>query len=194
MKNGFALVLWFVVSGCVAHVDLPKLPARDASLAEREEAFAALSPVKDDEPSLAGFAYPRFILLNNGLRVMDPIDLLPAVDPTSSTALFARAATEKARSSRIAYGVAFGMEAVGLGLMLSALAMDDSRPGVPPSTATLGLLLGGAGVGLLSLIPAIIGFVLQWDAGVEQRSAFLMYPKDLRRTLGLGEQSSTAVP
>ena len=74
--------LWCVLamstSGCVAHVVLPLVPTKAAPEAEREAAFKEMTPIADPLPDAtfwgANPGVPKFILLNNGLRVEDPTD------------------------------------------------------------------------------------------------------------------------
>lgn len=166
---------------------LPLVPTKSAPQIEREQVYKELSPVAERLVFHPSWTYDRgsFLLLNNGLRIMDATDLLPAVDPASPTARFALAATEKRTRALVAFTVAMGMLAVGTGLTFASTA--DAKFATEPSTLTWGLLIAGGSVDLLALIPSIISMVSGFQADVETRSAFAMYPSDLRKRLALEE-------
>lgn len=176
-----------VGSGCLAHVALPSLPTKAAPVVEREQAFKELAPVGQGAALSRGGPWgPSFLLLGNGLRVSHAIDLLPAVDPFSPTAAFALASERKAEGSRIASAVSLGLQALACGLLVSGLVVGQQRPF---SDRYFGLTFAGIAGALLSIIPGSIAQILQHQEGVEQRSAFITYPADLRRRLSLGDAS-----
>jgi hypothetical protein len=191
VKIPAAVLTLLLASGCVTHVVLPLVPSKAAPLVERAAAYRELEPLPDPLPAAAAFGNvppTTFVVLSNGLRVMDPVDLLPAVDASSATAQFAHAATEKGERARAAQIVSFSMEGAGLMLAIGALGTAASRPpSAGPTDLTFGLAFSGAGVALAALIPLAIALWSQFDAGIEQRSAFITYPKDLKKRLALDD-------
>ncbi len=192
------LVPLLALTGCAAHVTLPLVPSATAPEAERVRAHEELRPVAEpnNAPWPPGPAFPGqfggFLLLNNGLRVTEPVDLLPAVDGASPTAGFVRAYEAESGKANVSLGVAFGMVLLGAVLEGVALSQIEATPG---STRGVPLLLAGAGTLLASLIPMTFALVFSSRAMVERQSAFLMYPRDLRQRLALApEPPLPAVP
>ena len=188
------LLLGCVLTGCVAHVALPSLPSPTAPEAERVAALRALTPVSAQEtaPQLSAYyarPQPSFLLLRSGLRVMDPVDLLPAVDEASPTARFAHAFEAASFKANVSASVA-------LALVVAGAVLDGAAIGTIGSSSRdlLPLLAAGSSTLLASLIPLAVGMVFGTQAALEKQSAFLMYPNDLRARLGLPDEPAASLP
>lgn len=180
------LLAVLALSGCVAHVTLPAVPLASAPKEERVRALDELSPVVRTDPGslMTRPLFPQqqlgFLLLNDGLRVSDPMDLLPAVDAASPTAGFARAYEDAMGKATVWGGAWVAMFVAGVVLQGLALAQIDQHP-----ESSLPLLLGGSGVMLGGLVPMAVALVYGNQAAIERESAFQMYPRNLRQRLGL---------
>lgn len=188
------LLFGCALAGCVAHVALPSLPSSTAPEPERTAALRALTPVSPLETAPQMLAYyarpqPSFLLLRNGMRVMDPVNLLPAVDETSPTARFAHAYEAASFKTNVSVTVALVM-------VLAGAVLDGAAIGTIGSSNRDLLPLLGAGSGTLlgSLIPLAVGMVFGTQAALEKQSAFLMYPHDLRSRLALPDEAPASVP
>lgn len=187
-RTSLALVVLFL--GCVPRVTLPAIPLATAPHAERLSAFEELRPL-----SAAQTANPAnpwlnasqpFLMLNNGVRVMDPNDLLPAVKDASPTAGYVRAYNSAKTGSRIASSVSVGMllvAAVFDAIALSGLSQSSSVP-----DRDLRWLLAGTGVTLGALVPLTIAMISEFRARTEETSAYLTYERDLRARLEVPEK------
>ena len=188
------LLLGCALTGCVAHVSLPSLPSPTAPEAERVAMLRGLTPVSVQEtaPQLSLYyarPQPSFLLLRSGLRVMDPVDLLPAVEESSPTARFAHAFEAASFKANVAVSVALVM-------VLAGAVLDGAAIGTIGSSNRGLLPLLGAGTSTLlgSLIPLAVGMVFGTQAGLEKQSAFLMYPHDLRARLALPDEAAPSLP
>ncbi len=186
----FLFILAPVLSACAVHAVLPPLPSRDAPLEERRRVEADLTPVSAQHiagPAM-GYQARSFMMLGNGTRVEDPMDLLPAVDGDSPTVRYARSFDSHQGQLTGWTTAAFAGLAVGLGAEMLAIAQLDSSS--PNSQQAVTLALGGAAVAtVVGLVGAFVGLYHQLAAENDRLSAFLTYPGDLRRRLSLDTPS-----
>lgn len=182
-----------VLPSCVSpsHVVLEAAPPKSAPEAERRDYYVDHAPT-----AMRSVSYPStwsepvsFLIIEDGTRIEHPIDLLPAVEPTSPTALAAQRTQEQ-------QDVAFwwttaGTTAMAVGafspLALPLLAIAD-LPGQPSDTTIIGALAAST-AGLLVLagggVALGVGLRAAIDAQRERETAFLTYDRALRARLGL---------
>lgn len=174
-----------------AKVVLEAPPPRSAPEAERRAYYVDHAPT-----AMRSVSYPNtwaepvsFLIIEDGTRIEQPIDLLPAVDPTSPTALAAQRSREQEQAAF--WWTTAGSAAMAVGafspLVLPLLAVSD-LPGQPSDATVMGgvaasgaglLLLAGGGIALGVGVRAAI------DGQRERETAFLTYDRALRTRLGL---------
>ncbi len=172
-----------LASACAstAHVTLPPRPAKDAPLAEREA-------YRD---RVAGAANERGFVIGKDV-VEDPSDLLPAVEPGSTTAKAAGAAAfddglGTAGIVAAGVGVVGGLDGIILGVIV--VNADGRNPDASTAVVIGGsvFMLAGLGVFALASIPA--GHVDD-----ERRAAFVAYNDDVAAAVGLPPPAPAPAP
>lgn len=177
---GWVLVLGVCI-GCVPRVRLPEPPARDAPLAERNQAYLALVPVGRVDLVMTKNGgevgrWAEYLELGNGQRVAHPADLLPAVLPGSPTAVQAARFTDHRTRHSISVAVASSIVAVGLVVLTGFLFGPASRPSFAPFIG-LGIVM----VGGLSYAWTVVESAISNHARGE---AFNSFRADLAERLG----------
>jgi hypothetical protein len=172
-------------------VTLPAPPSASAPLEERvayRDRYGAAAVVGDDPGPATVGTFP-FLLLENGERVVDSRDLLPAVEPTSATASVAEKGMEGRAAGAFLSVLGSSVAALGLSAELVGIAVPAEER-LEPLRA--GMVYGGAAVGLTGLATWFLGLRLVEEAEANRLSAFHLYDKDLDRRLGLSETIASA--
>lgn len=180
-------------SGCLGHVDLRPAPAKTAPRAER------VAYLRENDPSAvqqsvylrSGEVVGRsteLLILNNGARVEDPQDLRAAVEPASATATYAESFHSMRKTGTwLALGGTAGGVAGLMYWVASFLGMASATSISAQNSASTQALVG-LGITSLGAIVAAVGYGFFRFAAMERDSAFLAYPKDLRRRLDLVDE------
>lgn len=182
-----------IASSCAspAHVVLETPPAKSAPEAERRAYYVDHAPT-----AMRSVSYPStwsepvsFLIIEDGTRIEHPVDLLPAVEPTSPTALAAQ--RTQAQQDAAFWWTTAGTTAMAVGaftpLIMPLLAVGD-LPGQPTdATVISGLAASAAGLLVLAGGGVALGVGLRAgiDAQRERETAFLTYDRALRTRLGL---------
>ena len=177
----FALLL----AGC-GHVTLAVTPP-DAPYSQRVKAFDELRPASRKVEKLLTwtnqdlYESTECITLGNGQQVQHPIDLLPAVLPTSLTAK--RILDLRKRDTRwTVWGfLAVGSMLTGASLMMGSLFLPSSSGGSSAPLLWSGLVM--AVVGTLSSVN--LGALLVGNTAPDRERIFTSYEADLRESLRL---------
>lgn len=192
-------------SACSAtRVQLTEPPSKTAPFAERvayyeEHRPVAVRPSIVANGGLAGNApSTSFAVLEDGTRVDNPEDLLQVVEPGSPTAMAVQREREAETEATLWHAAMFGGMSVGLGVMLGSFvplfmalpaAAETNEPQYPGPLADLsiGMVLGGGALSLVSLVflPAVVGSSV--EATKERETAFLTLDRSLRERLDLVE-------
>lgn len=181
---------------------LDTAPAAGAPLAVRE-AFAAKNrahgvvTMSDEQRTGLGDLVPAtvtFLQLEDGRRVENPADLLPAVDPHSASAKAARRSVEAHERAETLGMIGQGVNAAGFGLALASATAYAGMILSPPSEGEAVGALAFMGVAsILSLATVSVGTLLftepaneaAHEAAVESATAFATYDEGLRQRLAL---------
>lgn len=190
------LVFCFLSSGCgLNRVTLPPVPEKTAPLPERVRAYKELQP---QHAVLGNYSKEGVhvsstidsILLANGVRVEDPRDLLPAMEPEDAASNFARGYEEKWSRGRTLSVVGGGVGVLGIVVAFVPLANPDAfRSADGRSSATTASMIG-LGVLALSAIPFYFSRRAFEDAERDRISAFQTYPESLRKRLAIHEDAA----
>ncbi len=182
-----------LVASCAgpAHVVLEAPPSKTAPEAERRAYYVDHAPT-----AMRSVNYPStwsepvsFLIIEDGTRIEHPVDLLPAVEPTSPTALAAQRSESQAEAAF--WWTTAGTTAMAVGafspLAIPLFVVGD-LPGEPReqsvitglATATAGLVVLAAGGLALG-----VGVRAAIDAQRERETAYLTYDRALRTRLAL---------
>lgn len=197
------LVSCFFVSGCgLNRVTLPAVPEKTAPLPERVRAYKELQPQRAVIGSYSNEGVHvsstiDSILLANGVRVEDPRDLLPAMEPEGAASNFARGYEEKWSRGRTLSVVGIGMGGLGIAAAFVPLANADAFRSADGRSSATTVSMIGLGVLALSAIPFYFSRRAFEHAERDRISAFQTYPESLRKRLAIDEDAapdSTAPP
>ena len=202
MRSSYVAAFFLTIllaQGCATARPAPLDPAPAAHAArEVREAYAAanraVGPLTVSDVRLTGLGLPvssttTFLQLEDGRRIDDPAQILPAVDDTSVAAAAAKksiAATERANLyagiGGTINGIALGGSVAGLALLVGA--QQDAAPS--------GLVLGAFVTTLASLGALLVGTAIlvpaeeaAHEARMESATAFATYNTSLRQRLDL---------
>jgi hypothetical protein len=190
-----SLAVSVLSSACVAHVTLPQLPSPSAPLEERKKALTELQPVfgpQNPAPFAPAYGAPQqlgFLILNDGLRIEDPMDLAPILDPVSPTVRYAQAASDESSKAQGWLGGSMAAMVVGLGCEVVGLMQLTTSP-TGGGDAGTALLIGSGGLLVASLVSLAVGLVYGMQSSADRLSAFVTYPRDLRKRLALDDDAS----
>jgi hypothetical protein len=173
------------------HVKL-EVPPPDAPLPERVKAYQALRPLHREDWRVADaprIQWTRSLVLANGLEVVDPEDLSPAVHPGSPTAEWIGSYEKKNKPWKVlaplaacSFALGATVAAYGLGVLLSGHGHD---PGFVGPSATIALYASAPLIAGIPLIAVVIGFLLVPDSDADRLHAFESYHADLKAFLGV---------
>ena len=183
------------VEGCMVRVPL-SAPDPNAPPTARMQAYGQLAPAAERTVTTVevsngttSVSSSRSMILRNGQTVYDPGDLLPVVQPDSSTARAARRADDahsKAKWSALGAVAALG---VGLGLVLADGYQSTEYDSQGNTMRDGGITpIGWIGLGV-ALIGGTVGgmaeLIYNGQAAQEQAAAFATYDDSLRARLRL---------
>jgi hypothetical protein len=168
-----------------------------APLADRVAAYQRLQPealsstitVRASDGVATGSTRMDYILLADGTRVWNPIDLLPAVDEDSPTAKAARNADDRTKAASGWYATGAGGLLASVGVLgVGYFATRDLDASDAANQGLFAAVLGAAAVTLgVGAVGAVGGYFVYGDAERERETAFLTYRRSLVNHLGLTE-------
>lgn len=193
------LCVTLFASGCLPRVTLPTPPPASAPVEQRTAALRDLEPLAiSTSTSMSRHGavtnHVDFMLLGNGQRVSNAADLLPVVDPESPTADYARRSEEGLTKASVAVAITGLMLVGGAATVLATIPALASSSSTGPHSLDLTPFIVGASLELGSLVPLILGVVWGSTTTLDRQSAFLTYPRDLHRRLGLEEPAPALAP
>lgn len=183
-----------VATGCMTgvRVQLREPPSKDAPLEARRTFYEENRPVAVSSAwQMGSRTYPgtSFLILEDGTRVDDQMDLLPSVLATSATARAAKRA-QQAHDDYVAWS-AGGFAIVVLGAVAGAASAIALPAREQSEQGELGLVLGTAGMVGAGVI-GIGGGLALWYGTAKSRTfydetaaAFRAYDASLGERLGL---------
>lgn len=192
------LVLPLVSQAC-ATVRPPALepaPSVDAPL-EVREAYAsenrAVGPVTILVPQTLPFSSPKsltFLQLEDGRRIEDPAQLLPALEPSSATAqAISRGIAARERAETLASltqtGSAVAMGGLVTGAATSAFGITNPNKYRAALAAGAVTMQASAATALAAAILSVSADQAAREVALESATAFTLYNDDLRRGLAL---------
>ncbi len=173
---------------------LPVVPSKTAVADERLKALKDLQIENQSGTTYKHGTSWDFVILANGVRVEDPRDLLPAMEPGSPAATYVKSFEEKYERSRTFEYITLGGLLGGLAVMVSPFpaAVGSANPGdLQRIVVPVGI---GAGIVMASLIPLFISTYNGFNAEKDRRSAFMTYPKSLQSRLALDGELPSSNP
>lgn len=184
------LLLVLLATGCLTRVALPAAPAPDAPMAQRKQALSDFTGTRTQDAILVAqlkdpVKSEPYLLLGNGLRVEDPRDLLPLVDPDSQTAADANAFEIAQSRSSVFAGGAIAAPLLGIGALIGGFVVPALRGGKVSSADGVPFIIGAAATSFTGLAFALVAVVFRGVSSGEKDKAFAAYAADLAHHLGL---------
>ncbi len=176
---------------------LEPAPTASAPASEREDYYRqhrAVGVVSQNPPTLDSVIrtppYP-FLQLEDGRRIFEPSDLLPAVGPDSASGRAALLVEEPMGWSRVLSTAGFVTATVGLAAQLTGvIVLYSSIDSVQPQSeiqerieTAIAVVLGGTAVGLLGVGLMLPGQSLGDTAAIERSTSFMTFDSSLRDRL-----------
>lgn len=166
-----------VFAGCVRHVQLPRAPSSMAPLAERHNYYRQYRARTIDHRPVAWIG-PQAIALGNGETIYATEDILPAISPSSLSAVAIRRQQEQRTYFWLFESVGLGFYCDGVPRLFSGPTSGSAGPTTEYFTSTiLPLVISVGFVGL--------ALVFERNSTHERHRALIYYNDSLRERLGL---------
>ena len=179
-RTGMLACVLIVCAAACAHVPLRPAPPRSAPFPERLAYFRAHRPVRRVTFLPGGYpsnvARTSVLILGNGATVASPVELLPAVEPTSVTARLAFDIRDREDTRLRVVGVGGGL----IGASGAILALGFAVPSRIEVLAVAAGVVGGLGI-----LVGTVGLLSNLTAPEQDEAAFNAYEDDLRRRVGV---------
>ena len=184
-----ACALLWAAACAPAHVQLVEPPSKEAPVEAR------LAFYGDHRPSVVSSA-PQSLLLEDGVRVFHPSDLVVHLDADAPAVVAAARAQQARADADAAITTGWVLTAVGGALELGGGAVAIALVGGAPDQTTISpLALAALSTSVVGAATAIVGVTVATIVGsgtavraaVETETTFLTYDASLRRRLALSD-------
>lgn len=176
-------------SAC-GHVPIRPAPPRTAPFAERVAYYREHRTARWTFFVHGAGASPNdrstIIWLANGQLVASPVQLIPAVEPTSFTARVGFEIIEREQSRQRVLAVSGGVMGAGLAVIGLGYAIQGR---VEPSVAVAGGVVSGLGA-----LIGTIALLVNGPSNQQEEAAFAVYDEELRQRLGIRQRRRRARP